>query len=435
MITVNILVLVLYIFLVIISRHHFSKYKGGVKKSKFVRKHVVCPLPVTKKRVVLCLIFFFIFNLLSLAAAIVDRKGDDSSNLISRDGYGGKTKEYEINMDYQGDNTKLNYEVLPLEYTASEFYEESEKLFREYENELVGDNTDLMHVYYDICIPEERQKHFELTWMISEPDIVASTGQVHREKLDVKKYVTLTAILEYGDYINSHEYTLGIEPMGEPGVLEKVQEELDNLEKENRNQREIQIPDEISGVKISLQQETNNTSVQIFTFGFIFCIIFALGEAVDKRKRISDRNRVLMDLYPEFVNSLWLFLSAGLTVKSGICRMIKMNKEKNVLVLEMEHAINQIDSGLDECTAYEELGQRLGPVAYRRLMHQISRNLKIGTKDLLKLMENEVIVSMEIKKENVKKKGEEASTKLLIPMVVMLLVVMLIIVTPVLVSL
>ncbi len=435
MIKINILVLVLYILLVIISRHHFSKYKGGVRTSEFVRKHFACAVPITKKRIILCMVVFFVFNLISLTVAIMERKEKDNSNIVLRDGYGGQVREYEINMDYQGDKTKLNYEVLPLEYTASEFYEKSGELFQEYERELVGNNTDLMHIYGDINIPEEHQKDFELTWMISEPDIVASSGQVNRNELDEKKYVTLTAVLEYGDYSNIHEYTLGIEPTGESEALIRAKNELGNLEKDNRNQSEIQIPNDIFGVKISLQQETNNTSVQIFTFGIIFCIIFALGEAVNERKKASDRNRLLMDLYPELVNSLWLFLSAGLTVKSGMCQMIKMNQEKNVLVLEMEHAMNQIDSGLDECTAYEELGQRLGPTAYRRLMNQISRNIKIGTKDLLKLMENEVAVSLEVKKENTKKKGEEASTKLLIPMVVMLLVVMLIIVTPVVVSL
>ncbi|MCM1272577.1 MAG: hypothetical protein NC225_04015 [Clostridium sp.] len=435
MITVNILVLVFYIFLVIVSRHHFSKYKGGGRRSEFVRKHFAGPFPITKKRMIACMILFLVFNLISLTAAIVERKEEDGSNIIVRDDYGGQVKEYEINMDYQGDKTKLNYEVMPLEYTASEFYEKSEELFMEYERELIGSNTDLMHVCNDITIPEEHLKDFELTWMMSEPDIVASSGQVNRDKLNEKRYVTLTAVLEYGDYTNRHEYTLGIEPIGESEMLTRAKDVLGNLEKENRNQSEIQIPNDIFGVKLSLQQETNNTSVQIFTFGIIFCIIFALGEAVNERKRVSDRNRMLMDLYPELVNSLWLFLSAGLTVKSGMCQLIKMNNKKNVLVLEMEHAINQIDSGLDECTAYEELGQRLGPTAYRRLMNQISRNIKIGTKDLLKLMENEVAVSLEIRKENIRKKGEEASTKLLIPMVVMLLVVMLIIVTPVLVSL
>ena len=103
--------------------------------------------------------------------------------------------------------------------------------------------------------------------------------------------------------------------------------------------------------------------------------------------------------------------------------------------MELEYAVNQIDSVLDEAIVYEDLGRRIGLNAYAGLMHQLSRNLKIGTKDLLGLMENELTAAMEIRKENAKRKGEEASTKLLFPMIVLLLIVMLMIVTPVLISL
>ena len=67
-------------------------------------------------------------------------------------------------------------------------------------------------------------------------------------------------------------------------------------------------------------------------------------------------------------------------------------------------------------------------------MGHISQNLRMGTKDLLKLMEDEVRTSLELKKEYTRRKGEEASTKLLFPMIILLATVMIIIIVPAIVT-
>ncbi|MCM1208695.1 MAG: type II secretion system F family protein, partial [Ruminococcus sp.] len=374
-------------------------------------------------------------NVVSLLFDIAGTRVVDAGNVLYRDDYNGQMREYDISLTYEEDEAWVNLVVMPMEYTVEEFYEKSEKLFCDFETELVGDNEDLLHIRGDIHIPENPEKVFDITWLSDSPKILASTGKVNTDEITDKAFVTLTATIEYGELSASHEYRLGIEGTKEATVIELVEGELYNLEQENRNQREILIPKDLSGVKVSLEQEKNNTSVYIFLLGTLFCIILAFRKAAGLKQDIRNRDRRLMDLYPWFVNSLWLTLGAGVTVKSGIKQLIAGGENGNPLVLELEYAINQIDSGLDEAKAYEDLGRRIGLNVYVRLMHQLSRNLKIGTKDLLRLMEDELAAALEIRKENAKRKGEEASTKLLFPMVVLLLIVMLMIVTPVLVSL
>lgn len=464
MIYINILIVLLYVMLAIISRKHYSKYKG-IKKVVYAMsdyifsmarkkintgrlQHDIRKLQIVsdkdvkimsenfiKKNIAVCLVAFSVFNVASLLFGIAGTRVVDAGNVLYRDDYNGQTREYDISLTYEEDEAWINLVVMPMEYTVEEFYEKSEKLFRDFEAELVGDNEDLLHIRGDIHIPENPENVFDITWLSDSPKILASTGKVNTDEIADKAFVTLVATIEYGEFSASHEYRLGIEGRKETTIIELVEGELYDLEQENRNQKEILIPKDLSGVKISLEQEKNNTSVYIFLLGTLFCIILAFRKAAGLKQDIRNRDRKLMDLYPWFVNSLWLTLGAGLTVKSGIKQLIAEGENGNPLVLELEYAINQINSGLDEAMVYEDLGRRIGLNAYVRLMHQLSRNLKIGTRDLLGLMEDELAAALEIRKENAKRKGEEASTKLLFPMVVLLLIVMLMIVTPVLVSL
>jgi hypothetical protein len=58
------------------------------------------------------------------------------------------------------------------------------------------------------------------------------------------------------------------------------------------------------------------------------------------------------------------------------------------------------------------------------------QNQKKGSKDLLLLLENESVNAMERNREMVRIMGEEAGTKLLLPMGIMLCVVFIIIIIP-----
>ena len=62
------------------------------------------------------------------------------------------------------------------------------------------------------------------------------------------------------------------------------------------------------------------------------------------------------------------------------------------------------------------------------------QNLRKGTKGMWAMLEVEACQSLEERKNQVKKLGEEAGTKLLLPMLLMLIVVLLIVMVPAFVS-
>ena len=92
--------------------------------------------------------------------------------------------------------------------------------------------------------------------------------------------------------------------------------------------------------------------------------------------------------------------------------------------------MHQLDTGSEESWVYEQLGRRLELSEYYQLLQHISQYIRMGTKDLRNLMEQEMQQALEKRRELAKKKGEEASTKLLFPMILLLVLVMVMIVYP-----
>ena len=200
------------------------------------------------------------------------------------------------------------------------------------------------------------------------------------------------------------------------------------------NQKNFEIPQSIDGVEIELKKDSKNNGMIIFFVGILVSIVLLF---LDKSRISEDgrkRDSMLKNQYPDFVNKLWLLLGTGMTIKASFTEIVRQSEKDDFLIKEIEYTLNQINSGIDEAQAYLDFGMRIELSAYRRLMGHISQNLKMGTKDLLKLMEDEVRASLELKKEFTRRKGEEASTKLLFPMIILLATVMIIIIVPAIVT-
>ena len=439
MVYINLLVILLFIMLALLSRMHYSKYKGQrglvgcvmglwyamaetiyvhIKdrisresiSSKLRRVQVVSPKKLEEmtdefiiKLIAACLGICFIFNLVSGVAGICEPDIAEDTNIVEREDYQGDIKYQDIYMEVDGDTFVYPLEVAPMESS-------------------------------DLKLPlSDEQGIFEIKWKSDSPEYLTSTGRVVTEELDTSVPIVLTATIEYLTYSVSREYVLVVEKKMENvgnSNIDIAEETLDNLESENRNKKTIILPSDISGVGISTIQKNNNTSVQILLLGILASVILVALKLSRLKESAKIECNMLSSQYAFFVNKLWLLLGTGMTIKAGMKQIISEAEEKDILIRELEYTVNQIDSGYDEARAYEQLGLRIGLPAYSRLLNNVSQNLVMGTKNLRKLMEEEVFLSLEERKENARKKGEEASTKLIFPMVLLLAIVMVILIVP-----
>ena len=97
---------------------------------------------------------------------------------------------------------------------------------------------------------------------------------------------------------------------------------------------------------------------------------------------------------------------------------------------EMLITYREMQSGVTEAESYERFGRRCGIPSYLKLGAMLSQNLRKGTRGVAEIMQMEAIQAFEERKALAKRRGEEASTKLLVPMFFMLGIVLVIVIVP-----
>ena len=139
----------------------------------------------------------------------------------------------------------------------------------------------------------------------------------------------------------------------------------------------------------------------------------------------------------DLIQKLLLYLGAGLTVRSTFERMareyqrkMRQGGERLPVYEEVLRTCRELHTGVPENVAYEHFGSRCGTQEYIRLGAQLSRNLKKGSGMLGDRLREECEAAVRERFHRSRQLGEEASTKLLLPMMLMLGIVMIVIMIP-----
>ena len=464
MLVVNIIILIMFFMLYMLSRKHYSKYKNVLwKMGKVIYRKIKNKLNIAKKKsdfrkinvvsdvnldeltelyyvkiISICMVIIFLINAVCIVLSLYQFFSDkDSSNIIERGDYGEDVSFWDVYVGQEASQDVYELMVYPRQYTEDEFYQKAEEVFAELESGILADNEDLQHISRDLYFPSSDDSGvFEIRWWSDYPEYISPSGKVYLDELQKTTEVNLTAKISYLEFNIQDNYRITLVPIEAPDELsEVVGEVLKEIEADDRSESSIELPKEISGHRISLERKDNSQYKKFIGLGVIVCTITIILSNSNLKEKMQKRDNMLMNEYAPFVNKLWLLLGTGMTIKNCFIRIIDESEDKNILIKELEYTVNQINSGFDEATAYDELGIRLTLPQYTRLMNRISQNLRMGTKDLRILMRDEVRESMQSRKEYARKKGEEASTKLLVPMIVLMAVVIVIIMVPAFVGL
>lgn len=200
-----------------------------------------------------------------------------------------------------------------------------------------------------------------------------------------------------------------------------------------------------------------SAAVFIIVIGFIYvresflyiCVLAAVIMAAIpymtcKRvdSKLKERNERLLLGYPELINRFLLLLGAGSSMKGAWERLVydyMKKKESNnsyydYVYEEMRYSLSELKRGISEILVYERFGRRVRLMPYMKLCSMLSQNLRRGNRYILDQLKLSSLDAYEKKRENIKKLGEEASSKLLLPMMLQFILVLVIIMFPALMS-
>ena len=147
-------------------------------------------------------------------------------------------------------------------------------------------------------------------------------------------------------------------------------------------------------------------------------------------KNFEKRNLEIKYDFPEFLSKLTLLINAGLTVENAWERIVIGRNKETILYYEMRKTYLDIkgNKGLEQ--SLKALTRRAKVQEITKFSSVILQGINRGSSEMVNALNKLAIECWAGRKSMARQKGEEASTKLLFPMILMLIAVFIVVLTP-----
>lgn len=156
---------------------------------------------------------------------------------------------------------------------------------------------------------------------------------------------------------------------------------------------------------------------------------------IELKDKIKKRKLMIQIDFPDFLNKLTLLINAGMTVSKAWEKVSHDNKGDRPLYEELRMTLSDMAAGMSEQRAYEDFAKRCRVPEITRAISVILQNLRKGNAELVSVLRLQASECWEMRKNTAKRLGEEASTKMLLPLMLMFLAILIIVTAPAILAL
>lgn len=366
--------------------------------------------------------------------------------LLSRNLFGQGAKEVELSLKKDKQQKKITYRLDEQKLSGKEEAEIYIRFFNKLEKIMMKNNTSLKQVQTSLDLPDTIKDYpFEITYELAEDGYIRLDGSLNEEEqAKLKRGEThktrIVATVRYKGYKNSKEYEIQIIPkknLSKTDVFYKVQQYLKKEEKKNRYKRDVKIPSAYKNVEIT-QKEGNQSGIPGMVLLFIaVCILIPVHNYLKLREEGEKCQEQAERDFPVIVHLLTLYMGAGLSFFSAVKRISQSYQKQKALDNSHRYAFEklmrmeqQMHNGVSQKEACQDWGMQFRTDSYQKLSLILIQSFTKGAREAATLMETEEREAFHKRMDKAKKAGEEASTRLLFPMILLLCQVMLLVMYP-----
>jgi tight adherence protein C len=171
-----------------------------------------------------------------------------------------------------------------------------------------------------------------------------------------------------------------------------------------------------------------DTSYTVFASAVLLTVFYAPDRELDER--IKKRNFYIQYDFPDFLNKLVLLINAGMTIPRAWEKIVHDRKNMTPLYEELNITYLEIRNGKAELAAYEDFARRCRMKEITKFITIVIQNLRKGNGELVPLLKLQSNECWQLRKNMAKKLGEEASTKLVLPLMIMFVGILVIVILP-----
>lgn len=386
-------------------------------------------------------VLFWGLGVVLLIQAASEADGGEKFWSVRRPSYGQGDQETELVAYVEGETgeAQMSLKISERRYTEKEVQRMFAQIMEDMDRRILGQNETLDEVRSDLTLPTAMYDGtVALEWVMEPPDVLNDQGQIEKEVSEEGEVVELTALMRYGNQEAEYScYAHIYPPVKTP--RERLEAELLNevskADEKSIHEDTLSLPRQVDGRSVSwASQEGGEGIVLIMLVPAAALAVFWQRDKRLEKLEQQRKNQLILD-YPDLLFKLTMLLGAGMTIKGAFVKIAseyseRRSRQPRYVYEEMLVTCREMRSGTGEAQAYENFGRRCGELRYIKLGAILSQNLKKGSRGLGQLLEGEAQAGMEERRNAARKLGEEAGTKLLLPMMLMLVVVLVILIIP-----
>lgn len=388
-----------------------------------------------KKSFCMAVSIILLGNLLGIGIFIKENK-ERSMKYLERNPYGEGGYEETLLAETQGKTQEITVYVEEKSYTEKE----TENYMKAAKKELDKWLKEVKKRGADFRFPMSLEGNpVQLSWSTGNPDLLSWEGIPKEDISEEGESVEIVALLSLGETteIWKEEITVYPPKLNEREKMQKEIQKEAELLSENPSEP-LYLPQTLQGEEVRYRKTGTETGGLICILSLILGVgVYPLQKEKEKKQQELIRKEMQRD-YPDIIQKLVLFLRAGFTIRKALEKIVdgylrskeKYHAKERNAYEEIVRTCREMQGGIYESEAYERFGTRCGISQYKILSVLLVQNLKKGNQNLLELLEREEAVAEDERKRSAKVRGEEASTKLLLPMVLQLIVVLMILMIP-----
>lgn len=393
-----------------------------------------------RKKIRLLLAVLSVGTLLGVSARLgadMESSLTDNGELL-RPARGEGARQVKLMVQTEGeDPCTILVEVPERRANEQELEESYEEFWEQWKRRTLADNPSWQEVSLPLEPAEELEGFpFEVSWKSSNYEVLGRNGTIHALQIPVQ--VRLTVESRYLDFCRQEELDVCVIPQtlkGTERLAARVLDAYGLAQQKYADQDRILLPDSLGESDLSWREvrEDHGPVLMLMTLATA-AAVFVLQDR-DLHKQVLKRRERMKENYPVVLNKFILYLGAGMTIRGAFQKIAQDHcggekEEYQPLYQEMLFACNRLQAGISESRAYEMWAARTGLQDCARLSAMLIQNLKKGNAALLVRLREEGERALQEELNLHRKKGEEAGTGLLAPMVMMMAIVMVLVMVP-----
>ncbi|MBR0085936.1 MAG: type II secretion system F family protein [Lachnospiraceae bacterium] len=337
---------------------------------------------------------------------------------------------------------ELDLVVPSVPYTEAEAQALFDKTEAYLSKAILNGNESFDNITGDIYLPEHvSETGTDIVWEIGDLTLLGRSGRILAEEIPEEGIrTTVIAYMSCGGYERDVLFELVLKRnIQEKTEAQKVREAIEEFNERNENSSEYYLPETIDGKNVTWKSGGMGSGQKIILLGAVIIVCLYIYQRNLFRRREERRKTELESEYPMLIHRLVLYLKAGMNISKAL-EAITADSEKagetdSCLYKEICVIRRETDTGISEAEAYERFGKRCGTEKYIKLGSLLVSMLRSGAGGMTDMLGDLADEASMLRREMIKRKGENAGIKLLLPLMMLLCIVMVIIMFPALRSL